>query len=473
MKLSHIKRRTAGFALPILLGIAVALGGSSVPDEAPRLWLSLATLILLIALLPVATREDWSRPTQFVLLLSALWLVWCALQLVPLPRWLWSRLGDRSVIVEGLDLLGLPINQPMPISFSPLEGRLSLAATAAPLALFLLVSMLGWRKGASRLSWTVPILGALSALLGLAQILTENSAHLYFYENTNPGSPVGIFANTNHQACFLAMCLPFAAAAIREVRGNWRSGDEDHAKAIACAVLSLILLIGVLAAGSGAGYLLLVPALVLGVIIARKPASSKKVQIKLPFIVMATAVLSAIVVASSPVLGGLGLAGLDTSRTSRIEIWGLTGEVAADHWLFGTGIGSFDEVYRLYEDPDTVTRTFANHAHNDYLQAIVEFGLPGTLVVGLGLLLFGYLFFRVWSQHGDEHRHLKRAAATALLIALLHSFVDYPLRTPAVACLAATCFALLVMDPANKRGKGRRSTQQPGSHANKARHRVI
>ena len=473
MKLSHIKRRTAGFALPIMLSIAVVLGGSSVPDEAPRLWLSLATLILFIPLLPTATRKNWSRPTKIVLLLSVLWIVWCALQLVPLPRWLWSRLGDRSVLVEGLELLGLPINQTMPISFSPSEGRLSLAATAPPFVLFMIASILGWRKGASRLCWAVPIIGALSVLLGFAQVLTENSAQLYFYENTNPSSPVGVFANVNHQACFLAMCLPFMAAAIRQVGDNWRSGDEDYAKAIACAALSLLLLIGVLAAGSGAGYLLLVPALVLSVMIARKPSSSKKIQIKLPFVVMATAVLSAILVASSSILGGIGLTGLDTSRASRIEIWSLTGEVAADHWLLGTGLGSFDEVYRLYEDPDTVTRTFVNHAHNDYLQLVVEFGLPGAFIVGLGLLFFGYLFFRVWSQHGDEHRHLKRAAATALLIALLHSFVDYPLRTPAVACLAATCFALLVMKPAIKRDQNRRSTQHSQSRAKNARHRVI
>ncbi|MGA1343752.1 MAG: hypothetical protein ACO33A_12065, partial [Hyphomonas sp.] len=40
---------------------------------------------------------------------------------------------------------------------------------------------------------------------------------------------------------------------------------------------------------------------------------------------------------------------------------------------------------------------------------------------------------------------LRRAASVACLVPVLHSLVDYPLRMPAVAVLAAMCLALMVV----------------------------
>lgn len=71
---------------------------------------------------------------------------------------------------------------------------------------------------------------------------------------------------------------------------------------------------------------------------------------------------------------------------------------------------------------------YFNHAHNDYLQWWMEAGWLGAalLVASLGVLAFaGARAF----AHGTHSRFPAAAAAFALAALLLHSWVDYPLRT--------------------------------------------
>ena len=416
---------------------------------------------MLLASIPFAVKRSWNLPALLGLGLLAAWYFWTFLQLAALPHALWQHLGDRSAVSDGLELMDLPATTAMPISLSPRESFLSLFSSLPPVAIFVLFVTLGWRFAAARLDWAIPLFGAAGALLGLAQILIGDSDYLYFYEITTRGLPVGVFANPNHQACFLLMCLPFVATLIGQLRRDWVSGDSDHAKAIVIAAIASLILIGVLAAGSVAGYALLLPVLALSFMLARKPRAARSASIASPAIVLVLMLAAVLLVAFSPALDGLGVTSFENSDLSRLGIWNVTGEIAKDHWLAGTGLGSFDDVYRLYENPDTVTEKFVNHAHNDYLQAIVEFGLPGTVILLAGVVLILVLFVRVWTRQGDEHRRLRRAAATALLVLILHSFVDYPGRRPAIACLAATCFALLVVKGDSERHRRSKATKRP------------
>lgn len=473
MRLSRVRRHLLRLSFPSVLGVAILLGGSSLTGLSTRIWLSFAALILLLAAIPFAVRRSWNLPTLLGLGLFAAWSFWTLLQQVPLPHAIWQNLGDRSAVSDGLELMGLPANKAMPISLAPSESFLSLFGTLPPLAIFILFVALGWRFAAARLNWAIPLFGAAGALLGLAQILMGNSDYLYFYEVTARGLPVGVFANPNHQACFLLMCLPFVAALIGQLRRNWASGDSDHAKAIVITAMAGLILVGILAAGSVAGYALLTPVLVLSVLLARKPRSSGRPPIASTAIVIVSTLAAVLLVAFSPVLDGLGVTSFENSDLSRLGIWSVSGEIAKDHWMAGTGLGSFEDVYRLYENPDTVTMKFVNHAHNDYLQAIVEFGLPGTIIVLAGVVLLLVLFVRLWTRQGDEHRRLRRAAATALLVLILHSFVDYPGRRPAIACLAATCFALLVVNGNNDRPRRRTATMRPDTASSDNDRRMV
>lgn len=91
------------------------------------------------------------------------------------------------------------------------------------------------------MAWTIPLLGAASALLGLAQVFTGDQSPLYLYDFTSRGLPAGFFSNFNHQASFLLMCLPFTAALAGRLRRDSEGKDRDTALAILVAACFLIL----------------------------------------------------------------------------------------------------------------------------------------------------------------------------------------------------------------------------------------
>jgi O-antigen ligase len=126
---------------------------------------------------------------------------------------------------------------------------------------------------------------------------------------------------------------------------------------------------------------------------------------------------------------------------SRAEVQ-TTAHAAGDFLPFGSGFGSFQTVYRLYEDPDRITTGNVIHAHDDYLELALEMGLPGIL------LLIGFLVWwtaasaRVWRK--ADALPFARAASIVSALILFDGLVDFPLRTASVGIIFAMCLALLV-----------------------------
>jgi O-antigen ligase len=108
---------------------------------------------------------------------------------------------------------------------------------------------------------------------------------------------------------------------------------------------------------------------------------------------------------------------------------------------FGSGLGSFENVYHLYEVPEQVTSVYVVHAHNDYAEMALEVGLPGIILMLLFLVWWSLAVWRAWRT--NEAGPFARAAAIASAAILIHSIVDFPLRTTAIAASFAMCLALL------------------------------
>jgi O-antigen ligase len=99
-------------------------------------------------------------------------------------------------------------------------------------------------------------------------------------------------------------------------------------------------------------------------------------------------------------------------------------------------------VYKLYEDESRVTNTAMPHAHNDYAQLALELGIPGVILMLLFLLWWAAASSRAWRI--ADASPFARAAAIASAAILVHSIVDFPLRTGAISACFAMCLALLV-----------------------------
>jgi O-antigen ligase len=111
----------------------------------------------------------------------------------------------------------------------------------------------------------------------------------------------------------------------------------------------------------------------------------------------------------------------------------------------GAGIGTFDPVFRASESLFLVDLTYVHHAHNEYLELAIEGGLPAILLMLVFVAGFAAQAWRVPDLEARDYLLLKRLSAGAILIMLLHSLVDYPLRTITTQALFAFLSAILFL----------------------------
>jgi O-antigen ligase len=117
----------------------------------------------------------------------------------------------------------------------------------------------------------------------------------------------------------------------------------------------------------------------------------------------------------------------------------------------GSGVGSFPSFYSTVEKPaDLLTGTYANHAHNDFLELWLETGFMGPILLVLFLIWVGGKAIAAWAPPNPNlpplDQALIRASILVVFLLLGHSLVDYPLRTSAMMGLFAFACGLLI-DP--------------------------
>jgi O-antigen ligase len=127
-------------------------------------------------------------------------------------------------------------------------------------------------------------------------------------------------------------------------------------------------------------------------------------------------------------------------------------EAARAYFPWGSGAGSFRDAYAPFEPVTAMQPVYALHAHNDVLEVALEAGAPGLLLTLFLLALLFPLAWKRFQKNGDRHQTstIIPATAVAAFVPLAHSFVDYPLRTLAVATVFAILLAVLMAAPAER-----------------------
>lgn len=428
--------RARAIVAPAYLFACLILGGS-----AQGIW---EMMILQLAGLAIIGWAAWDKdegqiapPARKLLLLAMLAILIVLLQLVPLPPGVWQHLGPRGKIAADFAVLGMPV-PPEPLSVAPAASLTALFGIIPPLAL--LCAMV--RLKAYRPRWIAfaLIAGTVAGIaLGALQAAssTAGSSPWYLYDETNVGSAVGFFANANHMGTLLVVTIPFLAAVVASAKG--RSMQRYSAVVAVTAGLCIVIVVGLALNGSLAAYGLTLPALAASALIVLPPASRLR-----PWIVglAVLLVVGAVTALETTPIGASKIGEHSTqSVQSRGDILATTSRAIGDFMPLGSGLGSFQSVYPLYERRNQVTNTFVVHAHNDYAELILELGVAGIVLILLFLAWWAVAVWRVWRT--AEASPFARAAAIASAAILIHSLVDFPLRTEAIAALLGVCLALL------------------------------
>jgi len=412
--------------LPALSLLILLIVGGGAGNAYPLIalaaqWLGLAVIV------SAAWRGSWPNTVagkRFVWLFAAAAVLMTA-QLIPLPPTWWRALPGRESAVLIDELLGGGTWRP--ISLTPDATLSALLTLVVPFAAMCATASLPPERRLVLLRLVVVGAVAATALAALQVAAGGNGPVLY--DTAHRGFGVGFFVNRNHQATFLLVAIVLAA--VPGVGGRTVPGK------VAVLGAALFLAIGVVATSSRTGLLLL-------------PLAS----------MVALALSAGIRRARRPLAIGAGmylLAGLLLSRTDvsqrvlarfatvadelRYQYWDNTLYAVRQSLPFGTGFGSFGPVYRSIEPLEQVSPLVVNHAHADFLELVLEGGVPAILLAVTALVVLAIALRTGWRVRDD--RGVLVAAGTGIGLILLGSLVDYPLRMTGIAGLCGGLLGLI------------------------------
>lgn len=389
---------------------------------------------LLIAFLLFVPSIEWQKIRAPLLLLSIAALL-ALVQLVPLPPAIWTSLPGRQLLTGAAD--AAQVAQPWrPISISPSGTSNALGSLIVPGVVLLLGAGLS-RHDHYKMVMLILVLLLGSVLIGLAQF--AGSSYENPFINSTQGEVAGNFANRNHFALFLAIGSVLAL-------GLAMRGQKIRSKTIGAFGVVLLFFLLSLATGSRAGMLLNLIAVPLALLVFR--ARIRRELEGVPRAIVASAGIVALALSA----GAIGMS-IKLGRAVAVDragqfggegdlrspIWSVVGDMIHRYFPFGTGFGTFDPAFRISEPDSMLGLRYVNQAHNDWLQVILEAGVPGLALLILFTVWLVLAAISVWrpTKGGESSHILGRCGTVILLLVMLASIVDYPARTPMIMAVVA------------------------------------
>lgn len=443
-------RPLAWFTGAMLLA-ALILGGATRNGYLGDVILQLASVPILISALSEIVLRRAVRRFKLPLLFVAVVVLIPILQVIPLPLEVWKHLPRRAIVTEAYVLIGR-VQPACPITLTPSATWLSGISLLPPIAVFLAVLVLSKRER-RYLCVLVIVTAFASVFLGLLQLAQGDHSALRFFDITNKTEAVGFFANRNHLAALLYVSVLLicahlceALAAVKVVR-DARIDTNSLAPLVAYVTALIVVMAGAMMARSRAGLLLTLLALIASVSLASGDARLKRLRSSVAGAIGATTLAIMTFILPLAFYRILDRIGSDPSNNLRVPFASNTISAAMAYMPWGSGLGSFVPVYQLFEPAQEIGLTYANHAHNDLLEAWLETGIIGPFLIGVFCIWLLRSAFALWHSEtessGSLDLSLRRAASVALALLLAHSLVDYPLRTTAIATVAAMLAAFL------------------------------
>jgi O-antigen ligase len=445
-------------------------GGPSLPEElrsssSPLHVLARVVLVLTLCGAPWAfgAVQAWAWASLLVLALLALvlWAAGCAqrgvLRIVWTPFY-WLFLA--FLVFGALQwFAGWTVD--------PIATREAVLKILTNLVLFFLAGqLLGARadKG-SALEWLglmAMLLAAALCILGLAQFFGSRPGFIYW---TFParGAHFGPYVNHNDYAGLMEMLLPIAAAYL--FSRSWNSVVLLWFWALIGMVIISIWISG----SRGATIVLLVEGLLwAGLLMGNRGRGVSPRLFAISFAVVLLAAVGFSWLVSTGHVGDRAWSGLANSRSlevnlgDRFKVGVDTLRMARSHPWTGVGVGCFESAFPNYMS--VPMNLHWGHAHDDFLEALAEMGLPGAAMMATALGLF---FFTAFRQVERRFRHgwgwLQIGAAVGVVGLLVHSLVDFNLRIPANAAWFVACLAIATHPGPPPRNRRRIGPDSPAS----------
>jgi O-antigen ligase len=429
------------FAAPLPIGLVTAAGWSSGILAVGLCLFAWSTAV-------VAKRADVTVSPGCVrgpAILYAAAVIWAGLQLLAIeglvhPLW-----------PSAAEVLATPVTAA--VTLVPHDTAEGVARLAAYAAVFWLALQAG-RRGdrAERLTGAAAIMIGLYTLYGLAVSLPGMS-WLAVYERTVGGRFSGPFVNANVFATFAGIGIITATAVLYEgfraaARGIETPKERRRLKIEYVAqrgwpyVGTWILCVsGLLLSQSRGGFLSMVIALTAFFLLLAWSQHRHRTNAWTAAALSTAAMVVFVALSGGQLFDRLGPETLGAQSIGRAEVYSVTMTAIRDAPFEGFGLGSFREVFRMYQPADLPG--LWTMAHNTYLENALELGVPAAASLTLAVAWLG-LRCLVGALRRRSRRALPAAGFAVCVLTGLHSAVDFPLQIPAITALFAFVLGLCV-----------------------------
>jgi O-antigen ligase len=401
--------------------------------------------------------ESALKPMRAV---AAAFFGFIAFQLVPLPAALVRLISPAAYSFRKLYDPDFARLRFMSLSLAP--GR-TLQAGLELLAFFLVGFMIvrTVTRGSQirRIIFVLIGSGLFQTLYGLFE-LTSGQPRILFYQKVfSLDSVTGTFVNRSHFSGYLEMIVPLAIGlmiarmnlfsfGIKGIRERFLVMTSGGLPGNLLAAAGIVVMsLGIILSNSRAGLVVLLFSFFLFAglsVLAFGRVGYRELWIRnfLRITVIAVLVLALFV--------GIGT----TVQRFRLDnllhedrplFWANAAGMVKDFPLFGTGLGTFVEVYPAYETRGGPEGLLV-HAHNDYLEFLSELGLVGTALLLGGVLYLAVRAFLAWRERRNpEAKGLALGGIVSLAGMGLHTLTDFNLHVPANMLLFAVVLSLTLV----------------------------
>ena len=437
-----------------------------IPLGANRPWAWNFFQIAIFALTFVTALSHKDKPwlgLQPYLRMIYLWLaliVVAALQLVPLP----------AVFVEFISPSAFAIQQVTSVesfylSLDTGQSGISFYKLLSFFCLFCLILMLvNTEQRLKLLLMTMLAAGTFQALYGALEVLLQSQRSLIFQLEVT-SIATGSFVYKNHFANFLMLTLAAGLGLlITSLQKDQMSSPKDLLRSIATTMLGSKALIRICLAimvialvmsrsrmGNTAFFLAMTLTGILALLIIKQRSKG------LSILIISIFIIDLFIVSAYFGLENVKnrLAETSLSEETRDEVITDAMPMLSDFAITGSGAGSFYSVFPKYQKTDVMS--FYDHAHNDYLQFAIEYGLPTfTLLAGIVVFAFYKSIRAMRKRRNSIFKGVSFACCMAIIGMCLHMAVDFPLQAYANACYFVIFISLCMLSNNLKiRARGR------------------
>jgi putative inorganic carbon (HCO3(-)) transporter len=443
--------------------------GSHRPWAEHLLVLCAALLLLLAAAARVPGGAPRPLPPRYwwATGLWLLWLLWVALQTVSLPP---ARLAAWSpaaaAIHAGVAQAGWagPLDT---LSIMPAASIDALLLSLGYFALYLVVALTcNGRLRRRLLISTLVLAGLMQAVYGSLMTLSGAEIGFLVKKTFYPGFATGTFVNRNHLAAYLELCSAIGLGlVVADLKaggaGSWRqrlSGWVDllfSTKARVRIALAMMV-IGLVLTRSRMGNTAFFAALCisgLGYVVLRERRLFLRALVLFVSLLLVDTLIVSHWFGLSKVVERIEATRIEQEQRPLVYRQ-IPGAVAAYHDS-GSGLGSFAQAFMPFRSPDI--GGYFDHAHNDYLEFLVETGVPGLVLL---LLLAGVHLLHalavIWRRRDRLPQGLCLGFVMASIALGVHATVEFSFQIPAVAASYVALMGLVLSCSQRNGGDARR-----------------